>query len=187
MMALNAARAPIATQDELHARLRHFSQNRVWLLRDAFFYTEAEVIELISQAMEDRMTDHAQAGEFYVGVQRLSRVADRLPRFGALLQRVRRGYLYGLNDLEGASERIGFSHPRLMTVVLHQDRRTGLEWFWFVVVDTPTLQTALVAQQVEGDLWSDAPQNRMYKGFWTFDPDRVQRVMHILRQAARLL
>ncbi len=187
MMTLSAARAPVATQDEVRARLWHFSRHRAGLPLDAFFYANAELISSINQAIEGRMTDHLQAGELYVGVQRLSRVVGRLPRYLALLQQVRYGYLYGLNDLQAVSERSGFSHPRLVTVVLHQSRRTDLEWFWFLVVDTPQFQTALVTEQIEGDPWSDTPQIRTYKGFWTFDPDRVAQVVRILRHGARSL
>jgi hypothetical protein len=187
MMTLRAARPPLATQDELHVLLRHFTRQRARPPHDAFFYTPVDLLEVISQALQEQMMDSPQSGEMYVGVQRLSRLAGHLARYWAQLQSVHYVCLYGLNDLQHASERTGFSHPRLLTLVLNRSRRTDLEWFWFVVVHAPGRQTALVAQQVEGDPWSEAHQANLYMGLWTFDPVRVQQIVDILRQAARTL
>ncbi len=187
MMNLSAARAPLATQQEIRATLQYFSRPGAVLPRDTFLYTNAEFLEMIGQTIEKHMIVPDQTGEVYVGVQRLSRVAGQLARYGVLLQNVRHICLYGLNDLQQSSQRIGFSHPRLVTLVLDRTRRTNLEWFWFIVLNIPGFQTALVAQQVEGDLWSDSQQARLYRGFWTFDPARVQRIVDILRQAAGIL
>lgn len=187
MMDLSAARAPLATQQELRATLQHFSRPGAVLPRNTFFYTNAEFLEMIGQTIEKHMIVPAQTGEVYVGVQLLSRVAGQLARYEVLLQNVRQVCLYGLNDLQQASQRIGFPHPRMITLVLGRTRRTDLEWFWFIVLNIPGFQTALVVQQVEGDLWSDSQQARLYRGFWTFDPARVQRIVDILRQAASIL
>lgn len=187
MMTLSAARAPLMTQSELRSMLQRFSHRNISPPKDVFFYANAEFVELISQAIEDQMIAPSPTGEIYIGVQRLSLVTDHLPRYRALLQNVRHMCLYGLNDLQMASERSGFSHPHLITLTLDRSRRTNLEWFWFSVRNVPGFQTALVAQQVEGDLWSNSQQARMYKGLWTADPVRVQQIVDILRQAARIL
>ena len=187
MMTLCAARPPLATQNELRALLQRFTRPRAMLAHDAFFYTTVDLLAVIGQAIQEQMLDSFQLGEMYVGVQRLSRLAGHLPRSWTLLQSVHHVCLYGLNDLQHASERLGISHPCLLTLALDRSRRTDLEWFWFVVVQASGLQTALVAQQVEGDLWSDTQQASLYKGLWTFDPTRVQQIVDILRQAARTL
>jgi hypothetical protein len=186
MMALNAARPPQATQDELRAILQRFSRQRTQL-RDTFFYANAEFVEAISRTIAGQLMGPAQTGEIYVGVQRLSRVAGQMPRYRVLMQSVRHVCLYGIYDLQDPSERAGFSHPGLVTLVLDRSRRTDLEWFWFMVMNVPGLQTALVAQQVEDDLWSDSRQTRLYRCLWTFNSIQVGQIVGILRQAARML
>lgn len=187
MMTLGPSRAPLATQDELRATLQHFSKRGMALPRDRFYYTQAGFIELIALAMEKRLLDSSQTGDLFVGIQRLSRAASQFPRYWALGQQVRQVCLYGLNDLQQAPERLGIFHAHLVTLVLDQSRKTDLEWFRFVVIETPELSTALVSQQIEGDLWSDSLQTRTYKGFWTFDSTRVHQIARILHQAARIL
>jgi hypothetical protein len=187
MMTLCAVRPPVATQNELRALLQRFSRSSARLPHDTCFYATAHLLEGIRQAIQEQIIGTSPTGELYVGVQRLSRVAGHLPRYGELLQRVRAVCLYGIDDLQHASGRIGFAHPRLLTLVLDRSRRTDLEWFQFFVWQGSGRQTALLAQQVEGDLWSDTPQESLYKGLWTFDPVRVQQMVALLRQAAHTL
>jgi hypothetical protein len=91
----------------------------------------------------------------------------------------------GLDDL--ASAELPLIHPRLVPLRIEQRIGTGVEAFWFVVVNHPYLYTALLARHVSGDLWSRSQSLRRYTGLWTFDPAVVEHVIAILRHGACLL
>lgn len=154
---------------------------------DGFFYTDLHTMNIISHALEERAIAEALPADVYSGFQRMALVKPQLPRYRALLETAQYVYVFGLDDASGGSEVAALQHPRLIRFVIRPELSTALEWFWFVVLDHPRMKTALVAQHVAGDLWSNEQRVRQYSGFWTFDAALVDKVIDILRRGGRAL
>ncbi len=155
--------------------------------QDACFYTNVSLMNQMSHAIEEHLIHERITCDLYVGFQRFSLLRPQLPRYRALLPFVRYLCIYGLNDVPPASEVAAFQHPRLIRFPIIPEVRTDLEWFWFLVVDAESFQTALLAQQLGGNLWGSAHTERAYTGLWTFNPVVVKEIIAILQQAGRLL
>jgi DICT domain-containing protein len=155
--------------------------------QDMFFYTDLRTMNMVSHAIEEHVIAQRLDGEVYAGFQRLALLRPQLPRYRALVESARYVCVYGLNDLAHAPEVAAFQHARLVRLVVDPQIGTGLEWFWFVVVNHPQLQTAMVAQHVEGDLFAPRQSGRRYAGIWTFNPVLVDEIVGLLRSAARKL
>lgn len=154
---------------------------------DAFFYTDLRSMNVVSHAIEERVIAQRLPCEVYAGFQRLALLKPQLPRYRALLEYTTNVCVYGLDDTARAPEVAALRHPRLLRFVIDRRFYTGLEWFWFVVVDHPQLRTALVAQHTAGDLFAPHQSNREYVGIWTFDPALVHDIVEALRLAGRTL
>lgn len=155
---------------------------------DAFFYTDLHTMNLVSHAIEERAIAQRLDCEVYAGFQRLSLLKPQLPRYRALLQHARQVCVYGLDDTASAPEVAPMlQHPKVMRFTIDRRLQTGLEWFWFVVVDHPQLCTALLAQHTDGDLFAPRQSHRGYVGLWTFDAPLVREIVASLRQAGRTL
>lgn len=155
--------------------------------QDVFFYTDLRTMNLVSHAIEEHVIAQRLDGEIYAGFQRLALLAPQLPRYRALTESARHVCVYGLNDATQPPEVATFQHPRLVRFEIDPRRETGLEWFWFVVVNHPQLHTALVAQHIEGDLFASRQSGRRYAGIWTFNPGLVEEIVETLRAAGRKL
>lgn len=154
---------------------------------DAFFYTDVHAMNVISHAIEERVVTNQLQCEVYAGFQRFSLVTPQIRRYRALLTTAQYVYLYGLDDAAGTPTEAALHDPRLVRFAIDPKLGTGLEWFWFVVVDDPMLHTALLAQHVHGDIWSPTQRGRQYAGFWTFDAALVGEIVTTLRSAGRIL
>lgn len=151
---------------------------------DAFFYTNVRQMNLISHALEERVIADRLHAEVHVGFQRLSLMLPQLGRYRALLEHVSHACIYGIDDRKPGSPLLAVKHSRLIYLPIDPAMQTGLERFWFVVVTSSRLQTALLAQQTSGNLWEHKQAARTYTGLWTFDPALVQEIISILRGAA---
>lgn len=156
-------------------------------IENGFFYTDLHTMNVISHALEERVIAEAISADVYSGFQRMALVRPQLLRYRALLDTAQYVYIFGLDDAPAGSAVAALQHPHLIRFVIRPELATALEWFWFVVIDHPSLKTALVAQHVEGDLWSSHQRTRQYSGFWTFDPALVEQVVAILRRGGRRL
>jgi DICT domain-containing protein len=154
------------------------------LAGDAFFYTGVQQMNLISHALEERVIADRLQAEVHAGFQRFSLIVPQLGRYRTLLERADHVCVYGLDDRKPDSPLLAMKHPRLIYLPIEPAMQTGLERFWFVVVISARLQTALVAQQTGGDAWARKQAQRTYSGLWTFDPALVQQIGTILRTAA---
>ncbi len=154
---------------------------------DAFFYTDLRSMNVVSHAIEERVIAQRLPCEVYSGFQRLSLLKPQLPRYRALLEYTANVCVYGLDDMARAPEVAMLQHPRLLRFAIDRRFYTGLEWFWFVVVDHPLLCTALLAQHTGGDLFAPRQSHREYAGIWTFDPALVHDIVEGLRLAGRRL
>lgn len=173
--------------DQLSAAARRLHQTGTRPLQDAFFYTSARMMNLISHAIEERLIIDQFAGDVYSGFQRLSLLKPQVRRYRGILLSARYVFLYGINDAPARSEVAALQHPRLIRLPTDQRLRTDLEWFWFVVVDSERLQTALLAQQLGGNLWSSEQRERSYTGLWTFNPTVIQEIIAILQRGGHAL
>lgn len=157
---------------------------------DAFFYTDLRAMNIISHAIEEHIIAKRLGGEVYAGFQRLSLLHPQASRYRALLDSAHYIYAYGLDDTTDQAPNPHLDTlqpPRFLRFTIRPELQTGLEWFWFVVIDEPRLRTALLAQHTEGDLWSHQQNARRYMGLWTFDPPTVADIVTILRRAGRTL
>lgn len=154
---------------------------------DAFFSTDPRTMNLVSHAIEERVIAQRLPCEVYVGFQRLALLKPQLPRYRALLQHASYVCVYGMDDTARTPEVAALRHPRLLRFAIDRRLNTGLEWFWFVVVDHPQLRTALLAQHTAGDLFAPRQASRDYTGIWTFDATLVRSLVEALRQTGRTL
>ncbi len=168
----------------LSAATNDFATTGNQLAGDAYFYTSVRQMNLISHALEERVIADRLRAEVHVGFQRLSLLLPQLGRYRALLEHVSHACIYGIDDRKPGSPLLALKHPRLIYLPIDPAMQTGLERFWFVVVISSRLQTALLAQQTGGDLWEHKQAARTYAGLWTFDPALVQEIISILRGAA---
>jgi DICT domain-containing protein len=141
-------------------------------------------MNLISHALEERVIADRLNAEVHAGFQCFSLITPQLARYRALLDQASHVCVYGLDDRAPDSAVAAFKHPRLHYLPIDPALQTGLERFWFVVIASPRLQTALLAQQTGGDVWSRRQTQRNYAGLWTFDPALVEQISAILRGAA---
>ena len=154
---------------------------------DAFFYTDLRTMNLVSHAIEERVIAQRLPCEVYAGFQRLALLKPQLPRYRALLDCASNVCVYGLDDTTNAPDVAALRHPRLIRFPIDRRLNTGMEWFWFVVVDHPHLRTALLAQHTAGDLFAPRQANRDYAGIWTFDATLVHDIVEALRAVGRTL
>jgi DICT domain-containing protein len=147
---------------------------------DVSFFTYTQPLVMVSHAIEDEFIQKRLAQPFYVGVQYFSRLLPQEPRYRAILRSAQRVMVFGLDDVPLWNE------PRFERVTLDLRLGTGLERFWIVTTRGPLWETALLAEHLEGD-FSTALAGRRYKGFWTFDPLIVERIVGTLDYAAALM
>jgi len=177
-------------RDRLVATSRQLREQGMRPTEDAFFYTDLRAMNVISHAIEERIIAERLDCEVYAGFQRLSLLRPQFNRYRALLDSARYVYAYGLDDMAGQAPDPRLAQlqpPRFLRFTIAQQLQTGMEWFWFVVVDDPRLRTALLAQHTEGDLWAHEQNARRYTGLWTFDAQTVADIVTVLRRAARTL
>lgn len=152
-----------------------------------YFYNDVPAMRLLSRMIEQRVLAERLDCELHVGFQRLALLRPQAQRYLALLEAARYVCVYGLpdeTDDEGAGE---LWHRRLLRFPLDPTGETGLESLWFLVVEHPEWQTALVAQQVGGAPGAPGRGRRRYAGFWTCDPLATAQVVALLRETGRRL
>ena len=154
---------------------------------DVVFYTDVSIMNIISHAIEERIIAERRPCDVYAGFQRLALVRPQLRRYRALAEVAQHVYIFGIDDTAGDREIAALGPQTTLRFDIKPALGTGLERFWFVVVDDPRTPTALLAQHTEGDIWSPRQATRSFAGVWTFDPALVQRIIAILRRGARIL
>lgn len=182
-----AARASVWGDDWLRGASQRFQESGTPLTRDATFFTDIHVMNVISHALEERVIATRLPCEVYAGFQRLSLLRPQLPRYHDISRVADWVSVFGLRD-RGADEVLReVASPRLLPFTIAPHLGTGLEQFWFVVIRAPQFASALLARHTEGDLWSRHQAARKYSGLWTFDPHLVGEIVATLRHGARLL
>ena len=182
-----AIRTTLWADDRLQSASSGLRSGAVARQEDAFFYTNLRMMNIISHAIEERVIADDIDCEVYTGFQRLALLKTQLPRYRALVEHAEYVYVYGIDDVPKDSPVAQFQHPHLIRFAIDPRLHTGMEWFWFVVVDHPRLRTALLAQHTGGDMHSHKQSDRTYSGIWTFDRALIAQIVALLRQAGRVL
>lgn len=182
-----ATRVPQWDSQRLTASAQETRERGAPLAQDAHFFTQSSIMNIISHAIEERVIAERCHCDIYAGFQRLALVEPQLRRYRALADVSRHVFLYGIDDIAGNPNILGLGPHTTLRFTIRPELQTGMELFWFVVVDDPRMPTALLAQHTEGDLWSSRQANRRYYGIWTFDPTLVAQIIETLRRAARIL
>jgi DICT domain-containing protein len=156
------------------------------LAPDIAFHASARLMLQMSHAIEDTIIRRRLPCELYVGFQRLSLMNTQASRYADILACAQFIYAYGLDDAPLANDLLQYTRT-LLRFVVQPRHGSDLLWFWFLVVDDPSFQTALLAQQDSGYLWNRSLAGRSYQGFWSFDPHVVRQIVPTLRNVARVL
>lgn len=113
------------------------------------------------------------AGEFDVSFQLLSRLDDEYGTkrvYEWLADSGVNTHVYGVRDDPTVVDDLG--------VTVHANDSPELRRLWFVVftppADSPADHVALIAEETGRNVW---------RGLWTYDPDRVQRVQSYVRDS----
>lgn len=126
----------------------------------------------ISHQIEDQVTQHQMAVDFYAGFQRFSNVPDQLRRYTRLGTICRRVYVFGIADHEP---------PAIPGVEFIDILPTSpLSREWFLLVDTPNFWTTLVSQEVVGK--DPISGGRRFDGLWSYDETIVDRISLLISQ-----
>jgi DICT domain-containing protein len=138
------------------------------------FRAQVPVLEYVSLLIENALLLRAKrTGRIYVGFEKLSRmegVIDRYLRIADLSERV---YVFGEPDWKPPR------HPNMKLIKLPSAFRLAREWF--VIVNSSTLRTALVAVDEDG---FDVPvlEERYFRSFKTSDPALVAGLSAVAEQ-----
>ncbi|MEM8613469.1 MAG: DICT sensory domain-containing protein [Cyanobacteria bacterium P01_H01_bin.105] len=129
------------------------------------------MMNVISQQIEDQVLQHRMAVDFYAGFQRFSNFPEQLRRYGRLGSICRRVYVFGIPDCEP---------PSIQGVeFIELSPTSALAQEWFLFVDTPNFWATLVAQESENPA---APGGRHYDGLWSYDEAVVDRISLLMSQ-----
>lgn len=179
-----SARLAVWGNDALRATAEEWGRGGMPPPPDAYFYSDLHLMNIISHALEERVIAEGLDAEVYAGFQRLALLKPQVGRYRDLTRRARFVYLYGIDDERSTR---GFTAPNLLRFPIDRRLGTGIEAYWFVVVEHPRLRCALLAQHLDGDLWSSSQRLRTYAGVWAFDARLVGEMVALLRQGARTL
>lgn len=146
-----------------HISRRDFDERETFLFR-----AQVPCLEYASLLIEIAlMLRTSRNGRIYVGFEKLSRmqpIAERFLRIADISERV---YIFGEDDWRPPR------HPNMKLVLLKSNTRLAREWF--VIADTSTVHTALVARDEDG---FDVPvlEERYFSAFKSSDPAIVSQL-----------
>ena len=135
------------------------------------FTRSVEMMNIISQQIEDQVLQHRLAVDFYAGFQRFSNFPEQMRRYSRLGSVCRRVYVFGIPDCEP---------PSIQGVeFIELNPTSALAQEWFLFVDTPEFWATLVAQE------TDTPSpagGRSYDGLWSYDETVIDRIALLMSQ-----
>ena len=135
------------------------------------FTRSIDMMNVISQQIEDQVLQHRLAADFYAGFQRFSNFPEQMRRYSRLGSVCRRVYVFGIPDCEP---------PSIQGVeFIELSPTSALAQEWFLFVDTPSFWATLVAQESENPT---APGGRQYDGLWSYDEAVIDRIALLMSQ-----
>jgi DICT domain-containing protein len=130
------------------------------------------MMNVISHQIEDQVIQHKLSVDFYAGFQKFSNFPDQLRRYSRLGAICRRVYVFGVADSEPPSI------PGVEFIEISPSSVLSREWF--LLVNTSSFWTTLVAQEVDGrDITTGG---RRFDGLWSFDEQVVDRISLLISQ-----
>ncbi|MBD2002906.1 MULTISPECIES: DICT sensory domain-containing protein [Cyanophyceae] len=130
------------------------------------------MMNVISHQIEDQVIQHKLSVDFYAGFQKFSNFPDQLRRYSRLGAICRRVYVFGIADSEPPSI------PGVEFIEISPSSVLSREWF--LLVNTSSFWTTLVAQEVDGrDITTGG---RRFDGLWSFDEQVVDRISLLISQ-----
>lgn len=143
-----------------HISRRTFDERETFLFR-----SDAPCLEYVSLLIENALLLRAnRAGRIYAGFEKLSRmepVIDRYLRIADLSEHV---YVFGEGDWKPPR------HPNMKLITFPGDFQLAREWF--LIVDSSTLQCALVSIDEDG-FDGPMPEARVFRAFKSSNPSIV--------------
>ena len=135
------------------------------------FTRSVEMMNVISQQIEDQILQHQLAVDFYAGFQRFSNFPEQMRRYSRLGAICRRVYVFGIPDCEP---------PSIQGVeFIELSPTSALAQEWFLFVDTPEFWATLIAQEVEA---TPGAGGRSYDGLWSYDEAVIDRIGLLMSQ-----
>lgn len=139
--------------------------------RNALFVNTIDMMNIISQHLEDVVLNKKLAVDFYAGFQRYSYLQKQADRYSKLAQVARSVHVFGVPDNVEASQISGLKLIPLQT----QD---ALAEEWFLVINAPYFYTALLTREVKSSVTGE----RRFEGIWTYDENVVSQADLLLHQ-----
>lgn len=134
------------------------------------FTRSVDMMNVISQQIEDQVLQHRLAVDFYAGFQRFSNFPEQMRRYSRLGAICRRVYVFGVPDCEP---------PSIQGVeFIELSPTSALAQEWFLFVDTPDFWATLVAQETQ----NDSVAGRHYDGLWSYDEAVIDRIALLMSQ-----
>ncbi|HEX8070915.1 MAG TPA: DICT sensory domain-containing protein [Pyrinomonadaceae bacterium] len=130
--------------------------------------TQPPCLEYVSLLIETALLLRAhRAGRVYVGFERLSRMEPIVARYLRIADVSERLYVFGEPDWQPPR------HPHMKALKVPAGAPLAREWF--VIADSPTLQVALVARDLDGFV-APALDARNFDAIKSHDPHVVARL-----------
>lgn len=122
----------------------------------------------ISHLIEDAVSRSPGVAETHVSFQYFSRLTPQFDLYKRVGEASRGLWLYGLDDAP---------LPELPNTINVVTNGTPLEHYWFVVAYGPGIYMSLLAEEI-----SNGDEERIYEGFYTFEPQTAFQIISILHQ-----
>lgn len=132
-----------------------------------YIFSVQSMIE-ISHMIEDSVINTPGVAETHVSFQYFSRIPAQLKQYTKVSEASTGLWLYGVPDA---------SLPQLSRTIGVSTDGTPLEAYWFVVAYGPGLYATLLAEEITPE-----EGQRMYEGFYTFEPETAFQVISLLHQ-----
>lgn len=132
-----------------------------------YIFSVRSMIE-ISHLIEDAVIETSGVADTHVSFQYYSRIAAQAAQYKHVAESARGLWLYGVPDAP---------LPKWPRTIGVSTSGTPLEKYWFVVAYGAGLYATLLAEEIDpGD------GQRLYEGFYTFEPETAYQVTHLLHQ-----
>ncbi len=122
----------------------------------------------ISRLIEDTVIKTPGIADTHVSFQYFSRIAAQIKQYQRVADASNHLWLYGIPDAP---------LPKLRRTIGISTGGTPLEEYWFVVAYGPGIYASLLAKEIHPE-----PGQRVYEGFFTFEPQTAYQIISILNQ-----
>lgn len=125
----------------------------------------------ISHLIENFVLANPRTADMHVSFQFFSRFEDQRETYEELAKAVNRMWLYGVPDVPP---------PVLPRTTIVDTSNTLLVKYWFVVAYGPGVHMTLLAEEISQGDENVSLHDRIYEGFYTFNPDFTYKSIEVL-------